>query len=88
MHYFGDSGQLTDPSDNYKLSGWIIDQYSSNRIAYISTAGSEGWWWLRTTAHANTYAIFIDIFGNLNVYGAGVHHDFHGARPALWLNLE
>jgi hypothetical protein len=50
----------------------IDDQYNEARIAY----DFGGWWWLRSPGG-----------GDIGVSGTRVDDDYHGVRPALWINL-
>ena len=82
VKYFGDSGQL----DNRPEDAWRIDDiYNINRITTFN--GSPTWWWLRSPGYNSLNAGNVNHEGYLNINGIGVHNDFGGVRPALWLNL-
>jgi len=85
VRYFGDSGQLEKPQNDYA----IIDAYSKYRRAK-GFDGASSWWWLRSPGYYNSYVAsvyndgYILVSGNLsNDISAGGG----GIRPALWLKL-
>jgi hypothetical protein len=82
VKYFGDSGQLENPENEYG----IADQYSSERVAKF---GNEAWWWwLRSPGGDSHRAAFVLANGALLVDGITVLYEEGGVRPALWLNLK
>jgi len=84
IKYFGDSGQLGNKIlDN---EAWIMDRYSSERIA-TDSEGEVCWWWLRSPGNGNYRAADAGgVDGHIRINGLGVNNNFGGVRPSLWIN--
>ena len=86
VRYFGDSGQLWNRPDGGW--GWIADQYSDARVAYVAGEAWASWWWLRSPGNGSDTAALVGSDGGVDMNGNGVDNVYGGVRPALWLNLE
>jgi hypothetical protein len=84
VKFFGDSGELQNPSKKEKDHGHFQDQYGGVRMANYGNEWS--WWWLRSLGYCSDDAAFVDTRGDLSMSGFSVGYD-GGVRPALWLNL-
>jgi hypothetical protein len=72
--------------------------FSSNASRVVKYAGTDHWWWLRSSSSGNSYQPFVDSAGNLYKYGGPtkgtrayeeVYSDTSsgGIRPAMWVDL-
>ncbi len=54
-----------------------------------SVDGTSSSWWLRSPGFGNNgHAAYIGYSGVLSMRGTGIHRDFVGVRPAMWLDLS
>ena len=100
VKYFGDSGLLSNGSQNRFLNEyWIDDQYNDNRIAYhiggiyismwdgVEETVSEGtpWeWWLRSPGWSSGDTAYIERDGGICLGVGDLDNQDFGVRPALW----
>ena len=94
VSYFGDSGQLAKPRDNY----WINDEYNSNRMAKFNNEPYV--WGTRTPSYYksskpprdpkyNDCTVGITQTGFIVVIsGPKVNEERMGVRPAMWIRLN
>jgi len=93
--YFGDSGALNNPPDNFNTpeGGVIDDQFNEARKGFHGDQAQD--WWLRSPGDERLYSIAcVDSFGVLDISGksylyvdsVGQVKLEGGVRPAMWIS--
>ena len=69
-----------------QYSGWFPAKFPMAEDSIACDGKRALWWWLRSPGNYGNDAAYVNIDGNLIVYGSSVNSGL-GVRPALWLNL-
>ena len=88
VRYFGDSGQLENPSPpQYGIRQWLLsDQYNSTRVAVDKDNMANGWW-LRTSGFDYDFVVLVMSDGSIRIDGGNMALEDGGIRPALLVNF-
>ncbi|MCL2611279.1 MAG: DUF6273 domain-containing protein [Defluviitaleaceae bacterium] len=88
VRYFGDSGQLKNPTPTgTAIRQWLIDdEYNSERLA-LNEDSLPTSWWLRSSGFDYDFIATVMEDGSIRIDGTSAEN-VHGARPAMIIRLQ